>query len=274
MGKGKKGGKHFSKKQLAKQLADFFTAQPGKTLSFKEIFKSMHLNTHPAKMLAIDIMEEMAWDDFLTKVSDTSYQLNTKGQVQEGTFVRKANGKNSFIPDGGDKPIFVAERNSMSALDGDRVKVSFMARRQKHIKEAQVIEILKRAKDQFVGRLRVDKDIAFCVPQDSSFAHDILIPKKKLKGGKTDDKVVVKIIQWPDEEHKNLIGEVVDVLGESGDNNVEMNTILAKYAGGRGQRHHGRDHAARRGRARGLPRHVDLHHRPRRRQGLRRRPLH
>ena len=229
MGKGKKCGKHFSKKQLAKQLADFFTAQPGKTLSFKEIFKSMHLNTHPAKMLAIDIMEEMAWDDFLTKVSDTSYQLNTKGQVQEGTFVRKANGKSSFIPDGGDKPIFVAERNSMSALDGDRVKVSFMARRQKHIKEAQVIEILKRAKDQFVGRLRVDKDIAFCVPQDSSFAHDILIPKKKLKGGKTDDKVVVKIIQWPDEEHKNLIGEVVDVLGESGDNNVEMNTILAKY---------------------------------------------
>ncbi len=229
MGKGKKGGKHFSKKQLAKQLADFFTAQPGKTLSFKEIFKSMHLNTHPAKMLAIDIMEEMAWDDFLTKASDTSYQLNTKGQVQEGTFVRKANGKNSFIPDGGEKPIFVAERNSMSALNGDRVKVSFMARRQKHIKEAQVIEILQRAKDQFVGRLRVDKDIAFCVPQDSSFAHDIIIPKKKLKGGKTDDKVVVKIIQWPDEEHKNLIGEVVDVLGESGDNNVEMNTILAKY---------------------------------------------
>ncbi len=229
MGKGKKGGKHFSKKQLAKQLADFFTGQPGKTLSFKEIFKSMHLNTHPAKMLAIDIMEEMAWDDFLTKVSDTSYQLNTKGQVQEGTFVRKANGKNSFIPDGGDKPIFVAERNSMSALDGDRVKVSFMARRQKHIKEAQVIEILQRAKDQFVGRLRVDKDLAFCVPLDSSFAHDIIIPKKRLKGGKTDDKVVVKIIQWPDEEHKNLIGEVVDVLGESGDNNVEMNTILAKY---------------------------------------------
>ena len=229
MGKGKKGGKHITKKQLTKQLADFFTAQPGKTLSFKEIFKSMHLNTHPAKMLAIDIMEEMAWDDFLTKVSETSYQLNTKGQVQEGTFVRKANGKNSFIPDGGDKPIFVAERNSMSALDGDRVKVSFMARRQKHIKEAQVIEIIKRAKDQFVGRLRVDKDIAFCVPQDSSFAHDIIIPKKKTKGGKTDDKVVVKIIQWPDEEHKNLIGEVIDVLGKSGDNNVEMNTILAKY---------------------------------------------
>ena len=229
MGKGKKGGKHITKKQLTKELVDFFSGQPGKTLSFKEIFRSMHLSTHPAKMLAIDIMEEMAWDDFLTKVSDTSYQLNTKGQVQEGTFIRKANGKNSFIPDGGDKPIFVAERNSMGALNGDHVKVSFMARRQKHIKEAQVIEILRRAKDQFVGRLRVDKDIAFCVPQDNSLAHDILIPKKKVKGGKTDDKVVVKIIQWPTDEHKNLIGEVVDVIGPSGDNDVEMNTILAKF---------------------------------------------
>ena len=229
MGKGKKGGKHITKKQLTKELVDFFSGQPGKTLSFKEIFRSMHLSTHPAKMLAIDIMEEMAWDDFLTKVSDTSYQLNTKGQVQEGTFIRKANGKNSFIPDGGEKPIFVAERNSMGALNGDHVKVSFMARRQKHIKEAQVIEILHRAKDQFVGRLRVDKDIAFCVPQDNSLAHDILIPKKKVKGGKTDDKVVVKIIQWPTDEHKNLIGEVVDVIGKSGDNDVEMNTILAKF---------------------------------------------
>ena len=228
MGKGKKGGKHITKKQLTKELVDFFSGQPGKTLSFKEIFRSMHLSTHPAKMLAIDIMEEMAWDDFLTKVSDTSYQLNTKGQVQEGTFIRKANGKNSFIPDGGEKPIFVAERNSMGALNGDHVKVSFMARRQKHIKEAQVIEILRRAKDQFVGRLRVDKDIAFCVPQDNSLAHDILIPKKKVKGGKTDDKVVVKIIQWPTDEHKNLIGEV-DVIGKSGDNDVEMNTILAKF---------------------------------------------
>ena len=229
MGKGRKGGKHITKKQLTKELVDFFSGQPGKTLSFKEIFRSMHLSTHPAKMLAIDIMEEMAWDDFLTKVSDTSYQLNTKGQVQEGTFIRKANGKNSFIPDGGEKPIFVAERNSMGALNGDHVKVSFMARRQKHIKEAQVIEILRRAKDQFVCRLRVDKDIAFCVPQDNSLAHDILIPKKKVKGGKTDDKVVVKIIQWPTDEHKNLIGEVVDVIGKSGDNDVEMNTILAKF---------------------------------------------
>ena len=229
MGKGRKGGKRMTKKQISVRLHDFFAAQPGKTLSFKEIFRALKLDTHPLKMLAIDTMEEMAWDDFLTKVTDTSYRLNTKGQVQEGTFVRKSNGKNSFLPDDGGSPIFVSERNSMWATNGDRVKVSFMARRQRHIKEAQVIEILQRKKDSFVGRLRVDRDFAYLVTPENIFVNDIIIPKKKLKGGKNNDKAVVKIPQWPDAEHKNLIGEVVDVLGQTGNNDVEMNTILAQY---------------------------------------------
>ena len=229
MGKGKKGGKRMSKKQLCERLQDFFTSQPGKKLSFKEIFRALKLDTHPLKMMAIDIMEEMAWDDFLTRVTDSSYKLNTKGQVQEGTFVRKANGKNSFLPDDGGSPIFVSERNSMWATNGDRVKVSFMARRQKHIKEAQVIEIIQRNKDRFVGRLRVDRDFAYLITPENTFVHDIIIPKKKLKGGKTNDKAIVKITQWPDAEHKNLLGEVVDVLGQTGNNDDEMNTILAQY---------------------------------------------
>lgn len=229
MGKGKKGGKRMSKKQLSERLQDFFASQPGKTLSFKEIFRALKLDTHPLKMLAIDIMEEMTWDDFLTRVTESSYRLNTKGQVQEGTFIRKSNGKNSFLPDDGGTPIFVSERNSMWATNGDRVKVSFMARRKKHIKEAQVIEILQRSKDQFVGRLRVDRNMAYLITPENTFVHDIIIPKRKLKGGKDNDKAIVKIMQWPDAEHKNLIGEVVDVLGQTGDNDVEMNTILAQY---------------------------------------------
>ena len=229
MTKDKKGGKRLTKKQLAEQLTSFFQSQPNETYSFKEIFRALKLKTHPAKMLAIDVMEEMAWDDFLAKVGDSAYTLNTKGQVQEGTFIRKANGKNTFQPDDGGTPVFVSERNSMAALNGDHVKVQYMARRQNHIKEAMVIEILQRKKDTFVGKLRVEKDIAFLVTQENLFIHDILIPKKKLRGGTTGDRALVKITQWPDANHKNLVGEVVDVLGAAGDNDVEMNTILAQY---------------------------------------------
>ena len=228
MGK-KKGGKRIGKKQVIELLEDLFQRHPNATLSFRQIFKALKFDTYPLKMLTVNTLEEMAWDDFLSKVSENSYRLNLKTQIQEGVFRRKSNGRNSFLPDDGGTPVFVAERNSMSAMDGDRVKVSYMARRDKHIKEALVIEIVRRARDQIVGRLRVEKDMAFLVPQDSTFVHDIIIPKRKLKGGKTDDKAVVKVSQWPDSEHKNIIGSVVDILGKTGENNAEMHAILAQY---------------------------------------------
>ena len=227
--KEKKKNKRLTKNKLAEMLQDLFMRNADKTLSFKQIFKELRLTTHPAKMLAVDIMEEMAWDDFLSKTSENSYKLNMKGQVQEGRFIRKPNGKNSFEPDDGGKPVFVAERNSKSALTGDRVRVTFMARRRNHIKEAMVTEILERARDQFVGKLRVERDFAFLVPDGGVFANNIIIPKNKLKGGKTGEKAVVKVTRWPDDENKNIIGEVADVLGEQGDNDVEMNSILAQY---------------------------------------------
>ena len=225
----KKGGKRSTKRDVADALQGLFQANPGETLSLKQIFKSLRLNTHPQKMLAVDVLEEMAWEDYVSKVDNSSYRLNLKTQVQEGTFIRKANGKNSFLPDDGGKPVFVAERNSKFALNGDRVRVAFMARRQNHIKEAIVTEVLQRKHDQAVGILQVEKDFAFLNTEGKIFVHDILIPKKKLKGGKTGDKAVVKITQWPSAESKNLVGEVVDVLGQQGDNNVEMHAILAQY---------------------------------------------
>ena len=228
MGK-KKGGKRLNKRQVVEMLQTLFQQNPNETFSFKQIFKALKLDTHPAKMLAIDSMEEMAWDDFLSKVSETSYRLNTKGQVQEGTFIRKANGKNSFMPDDGGKPIFISERNSMFALNGDRVRVTLMARRQNHIKEAMVTEIISHKMDQAVGKLKVEKDFAFLITEGNIFVHDIMVPKKKLKGGKTGDKAVVKITQWPSKDSKNIVGEVIDILGKQGENNAEMHAILAQY---------------------------------------------
>ena len=228
MGK-KNGGKRLSKRAVADALQGLFTGSPNETFSLKQIFRQLKLTTHPAKMLAIDVIDEMCWDDYLSKVGEGQYCINTKGQVQEGTFIRKANGKNTFLPDGGGTPIFVSERNSMFALNGDRVRIAMMARREKHIKEAMVTEILSHKTDQAVGKLKVEKDFAFLITEGNIFVHDILIPKKKLKGGKDGEKAVVKITQWPSKESKNIVGEVIDVLGKEGDNNVEMHAILAQY---------------------------------------------
>ncbi len=225
----KKAGKRMTKKQLAEVLQEFFQQQPDKSFNIKYLFKTLRLDTHPLKMLCIDLLEEMAWDDYLTKVSEMEYRLNTKTQVQEGIFRRKPNGKNSFIPDDGSQPVFVAERNSMFAMNGDRVQVAYMARRDKHIKEAMVTAIIKRAHDTVVGKLHVERDMAFLVAQDNLLAGDVIIPKKKIKQGQTGDKAVVRITQWPDGEHRNIMGEVVDILGKQGENNAEMCSILVQY---------------------------------------------
>ena len=224
-----KSGKRLTKQRVIEMLRTLFQQNPNETFSFKQIFRNLNLSTHPAKMLAVETMDEMAWDDYLAKAGDNAYRLNLKTQVQEGTFIRKANGKNSFQPDDGGKPIFVSERNSLFAMNGDRVRVTMMARREHHIKEAMVVEILSHKINQAVGKLKVEKDYAFLVTEGNIFVHDILIPKKKLKGGKNGDKAVVKITQWPSKESKNIVGEVIDVLGKEGDNNVEMHAILAQY---------------------------------------------
>lgn len=226
--KEKKGGKHLKKKELVEILLNYFRTKPNEAFSLKQLFQALKLTTHPGKMLCIDVVEEMLEDNFLIEIEKGRYKINDKGQILTGTFVRKSNGKNSFIPEEGGEPIFIAERNSAHAMNNDKVKVALCAKRKKHQLEAQVIEILEHANETFVGVLKVSKNYAFLLTETSTLANDIFIPKDKLKGGKNGDNAIVRITEWP-EEAKNPFGEVIDILGKAGDNTTEMHAILAEY---------------------------------------------
>jgi len=145
-----------------------------------------------------------------------------------GTFERRSNGKNSFVPESGDNPLFVAERNSLHAMNGDKVKVQIFARRKGKTPEAEVVEILERADNQFIGVLSVGSNHAFLLTDSKILANDIFIPRDKLQGAKDGQKVVVKITEWP-EKANNPVGEIIDILGDAGDNTTEMHAILAEY---------------------------------------------
>ncbi|KAA6325294.1 Ribonuclease R, partial [termite gut metagenome] len=124
-------------------------------------------------------------------------RLNHRQMEITGTFYRKSNGKNSFAPDEGEeKAVFIAERNSAHAMNKDRVRIALYAKRQDFSAEGKVIEILERANDTFVGTLEVTKRYAFLVTENRTLANDIFIPRDKLKGGKTGDKAVVKVVEW------------------------------------------------------------------------------
>lgn len=226
--KEKKAGKRMKKKELVKVLLEFFHTKQDEVLSLKYIFEQLHLTTHPLKMLCMDILSELSMDDYITEVDKHKYKLNNHGVEMTGTFQRKSNGKNSFIPDDGGETIFIAERNSAHAMNNDKVKIALFAKRKNRNPEGEVIEILERANDTFVGTLKVEKFYAFLLTENRTLANDIFIPKDKLKGGKNGDKAVVKIVEWP-EEAKNPIGQVIDILGKAGENTTEMHAILAEF---------------------------------------------
>ena len=226
--KEKKAGKHMKKSELAEKLMTWMQMRPGEDFATKQIFRGLNLTTHPLKMLCMDILHDMVEDDFLQIVENGHYKLNNHGIILTGTFQRKSNGKNSFVPDDGSEPIFIAERLSGHAMHGDKVKVSLTAKRRGRKVEGEVIEILERAKDTFVGTLKVEKYYAFLLTEDRTLANDIFIPRDMLKGGKNGDKAVVKVVEWP-QDAKNPIGKVVDILGQAGDNNTEMHAILAEF---------------------------------------------
>ena len=228
MGKKKSGGGRLKKKNLEQMVIALFEEQPDQVFELKTLYRELHLNTHPAKMLLMDVLEMLLMDDYIKEQPRFCYKLNNPTQVMTGIFHRKANGKNTFEPEDGGEPVLVAERNSMHAMDGDKVQVTMLARRKHHVREAAVTEILERSEKQFVGTLQVSKNYAYLLTEDRTLANDIFIPKANLKKGQTGDKAIVKIVEWP-ENAKNPVGKVIDILGKTGENNAEMHAILAEY---------------------------------------------
>ncbi len=226
--KEKKGGKRMKKSELSERLLNYLYSKANESLTPKQIFRDLSLTTHPLKMLCSDIINEMVEDDFLLEIEKGQFKLNDHGIIMTGTFQRKSNGKNSFIPDDGTETIFVAERNSAHAMNNDKVKIALCAKKKNQVPEGEVIEILERANDTFVGTLKVDKYYAFLITENRTLANDIFIPKDKLKGGKNGDKALVKVTEWP-EDAKNPRGQVIDILGKAGENTTEMHAILAEY---------------------------------------------
>ena len=209
-------------------ILEVFKSDPKEVFNYKQISRRIGIEAQVQKMMVADILADMADDGVIGEVDRGRYRFNNLGTMAEGVFQRRSNGKNMFLPDDGGVAVFVAERNSLRAMDGDRVRVQLLAKRRGAESEAEVTDIIERVERSFVGKLEVAKGYAFMITEDKTLANDIFIPKDKLRGGKDGDKAVVKITGWP-ANAKNPLGEVVDVLGRAGSNNAEMHSILAEY---------------------------------------------
>ena len=215
-------------KDLHAEVVNYISRQKNATFNYKQVSHAIGVETPAAQRAVALILAELAFDGDLIEVSPGKYKAPSRSNVTTGTFIRRSNGKNSVITDDDNETIFVAERNSMHALNGDKVKIIVAARRRGVEPEAEVIEILEEKDQTFIGTLQVMRQYAYLQTDSKFLATDIIIPRGKLKGGKTGQKAIVRITSWPDDA-KNPIGEVVDVLGQTGENTTEMHAILAEF---------------------------------------------
>ena len=226
--KGEKNKRRIDKNTLVEMLVALFNRYDGKMLSPKEIFKELGLTSTANRTLCVHILDDMVFDGYLMEPEFRRYTLAEGGTMLFGVFSRNKNGYNELLPDDGSEPVMISERNSAHALTDDLVRVALFAHRRGRGREGEVVEIVKRVHNTFVGELRVERHYAFLAIESRIMPQDIFIPKDMLKGGKNGDKAVVKLLEWP-LDSKNPIGKVIDILGKSGENDTEMNAILAEY---------------------------------------------
>ena len=216
------------KKELASAIIQFLTDNADKQYNYKQISAALDVSAEERRDTLRDILDKLRDDELILETSRGKYKTNNRKPILEGRFERRSNGKNFFVPNDEGNIVYIPERNSKNAMNGDIVRIQLFAKRKRYEAEGEVIEILERAEARFVGTLEVQANFAFLVLDSRILANDIFIPKEHLKGGKTGDKAVVEIVEWPAKAN-NPIGKVLDVLGVAGDNTTEMHAILAQY---------------------------------------------
>lgn len=213
---------------LRSQIDEYISGLNNETFNYRQLTAHLGYEGLSAQKAVAAYLAELSVEGKLIETTPGRYKNPYGRNSAEGVFVRRSNGKNSvrLAPD--DEEIFVAERNSMHALNGDRVRVAIAARVRGHEPEAEVTEIIEKKDQVFIGTLKIDKRMATLVTDSKFLATDIFVPRTRLKGGRNGDKAIVRITDWPDDS-KNPVGEVVDVLGAAGDNTTEQHAILAEF---------------------------------------------
>ncbi len=237
MSKKKRGKqKRHPKNTLAQIILKIFIDNPFKAYNNKQIASLLGIRDKAGKQLIFEILEEMLQSGELQEVKRGKFVLNPEAAADllpeehyiTGTVDMKSTGKAYIIPDKGGEDIYIAPNNINHALHEDHVKVLIFPKRRGRKTEGKIVEVLQRRKDKYVGILQLSKNFGFVIPDNEAMPFDIFVPQSALKKGKNGDKVLVKIIDWP-EHSNNPFGEIVEVLGKPGINDVEMKSILADY---------------------------------------------
>lgn len=228
-GKFKRKKNRLTRKNLTDKCLEMFSTFPRKNFNYKQMSKLIGIREEIEKQLVLQVMEELHRNEQIEEVKPGKYRLKSLAGHAMGTIDMTQHGYGFLVTDDVEEDIFIPRNLLHTALDGDTVKVYvFPARKRGGRLEGEVEQILKRAREQFVGTIELSGNFAFLIPDSRKMPYDLFIPLEKLNGAKNGQKAIARITDWP-EKVKNPFGEITEVLGNPGDNETEMHAILAEF---------------------------------------------
>ncbi|WP_316737554.1 ribonuclease R [Pedobacter aquatilis] len=214
---------------LNQLVSDVFEKNNNQALNYKQVSAKLNLNDQESRETILEILKEGKGSGIYLEPEKGKFKLKDLQNFIIGTVDMTADGSAYIVPeDEFEKDVFVAPRKLKNALHGDTVKAYVFAKKNGRKNDGEVIEIIKRAKSDFTGVIKISDRFAFVIADDKKMLHDIFVPLSDILGAKNGQRVLVSLTDWP-EGAKNPIGTVKHVLGDQGENNTEMNAILAQY---------------------------------------------
>ncbi|WP_410220633.1 ribonuclease R [Pedobacter sp.] len=217
------------KQVLTQLITDIFEKNRNIALNHKQVASRLNLSDKASVETILEVLVEQTEKGLFIRPERGKFKLKEQKTFITGTVDMTASGSAFVIPDDEfEKDVFIAPRKLGNALDGDKVKVYVFGKKSGRRNEGEIVEILQRAKTDFIGIAKISEKFAFVIPDDRKMLHDIFVPLADINGAKNGEKVMASITDWP-EGAKNPIGKITYVLGNTGENNTEMNAILAQY---------------------------------------------
>jgi ribonuclease R len=214
---------------LNQLVSDVFEKNSNQLLNYKQVSAKLNLNDQESRETILEILKEGKSAGIFLEPEKGKFKLKELQNFIIGTVDMTADGSAYIVPeDEFEKDVFVAPRKLKNALHGDTVKAYVFAKKSGRKNDGEVVEIIKRAKSDFTGVIKISDRFAFVIADDKKMMHDIFVPLADTHDAKNGQRVLVTLSDWP-ESAKNPIGIVKHVLGNQGENNTEMNAILAQY---------------------------------------------
>lgn len=215
-------------KKLIELIVKAMANNPRQPLNYKQIAAKLRFTEKEEKQALTEALLRMKRDGMAEERGHGKYVLKAVGGYVTGTIDLTKFGYAFVISEESEDDVFIAARNLNTALHGDKVKVLLYARHKGKRPEGEVVEIITRSRATFVGTIELTKQFAFLIPDNKNMPFDLFIPLPKLNGAKQGQKAVARLVDW-DQRSRNPMGEIIEVLGNPGENDTEMHAILAEF---------------------------------------------